>query len=84
MSDPLIHPPWRTIAEGILRAKDPELYREMKGPDLQRYLDLRVESARSTYEHLVKRLVEQNPGQESWALQAAQEMVVRDVLDPTT
>ena len=69
-----------------MKAKSPELYRELKSDrrGLEDHLDLQAERARAAYEAAFKRIAEANPGQESWALQAAQEIVVRDVLDPTT
>lgn len=81
----LIHPPWRTLAEEILRAKDPKRYRELrKSGGLGEYLDDRAEHARVTYEHLAKRLAEGKPELACWAIQAAEELVIHDILDPTT
>jgi hypothetical protein len=81
----LIHPPWRTLAEEILKAKDPKLYRALKkGGTLENHLDDKVEHARTTYEHLAKKLAEGRPEFESWAIQAAEELVIHDILDPTT
>lgn len=81
----IVHPPWRTMAEEMLKAKDPELYRELKVDGaLNRHLDGLSQRARETYERIVQQLEAQNPGQGSWALQSAEELVTRDVLDPTT
>lgn len=69
----------------ILRAKDPDLLRELRAANrLESYLDEQVERARAAYESLVKRVSKGNPDLESWAIQAAEELIIRDLLDPTT
>jgi hypothetical protein len=81
----IMHPPWRRMAEVMLREKDPEKYRQLKeSGSLVAHLDAVSEQARLAYESTVRQIEEQNPGKGSWALQSAQEIVTRDVLDPTT
>jgi hypothetical protein len=81
----IVHPPWREIADAILKVKDPGRRRELRiAGELDDHLEEVAKAAARTYEMLVNRLEETHPGQGSWALQAAQEIIVRDVLDPTT
>jgi hypothetical protein len=83
--EPLIHPPWRTMAEEILRATDPSRHSQLRADGLlESHLDDLAEQARSTYDVLVPDLMQKQPGAISWAMSAAQEMIVRDILDPTT
>ncbi|MEX2598099.1 MAG: hypothetical protein WD533_00415 [Dehalococcoidia bacterium] len=85
MSIPLIHPPWRQMAEEILKAEDPELYQMFSPRELAMHLDLKAETARQVYPGLVERNQARNPGSTgTWAMKAAEEMIVRDVLDPTS
>lgn len=77
-------PPWRALAEEVLRAKDPERYRDLKASGmLSQHLRVTAERAKMAYEATARRIEKQNPGQGAWALQAAEEIVIRDVLDPT-
>ena len=79
----IVHPPWRTMAEEMLRAKDPELYEELQASAvLQAHLDRVAQEAREAYDHGVDELLKQRPGQMMWALQTAQELVTRDLLNP--
>jgi hypothetical protein len=81
----ILHPPWRRLAESLLKNKDPQKYRELKRAGmLEEHLNELDEAARTSYEVTVRQIEELNPGKESWALQSAQEMVIRDLLDPTT
>lgn len=80
-----IHPPWRTMAEEILKAKNRRLYRELrKEGTLSDHIDEQADRARLAYDDLVNRMLKKHPAEESWVFQAAQEVIVRDLLDPTT
>jgi hypothetical protein len=73
------------MAEEILKAKDPELHRALtRGGNLNEHLDRLAGSARSAFNPTVDEILKGNPGLEAWAMQAAQELIVRDILDPTT
>lgn len=81
----LVHPPWRTMAEEVLKAKDRELYDELKrAKELTDYLDRVTESARQTYETSVREAREKNPRTAAFVAQSVQEMIVDQVLDPTS
>lgn len=81
----LIHPPWRTMAEDVLKEKDRELYDELKkAKELTDYLDRVVESARQTYETSVKEARQKNPRRAAFVAQSVQEMIVDQILDPTS
>lgn len=80
----LVHPPWREMAESLLRGKDPELYQVLlESGSLQEHLNDKEESARRTYESLVARM-QDHPNGISWVFQAVQEVIVHDIRDPTT
>ena len=82
----VMQPPWRSIAEELLKHKDPEQYRELKkARKLEDHLDDLALWAKKAYEANVRtRLESSPPTQEAWILQSAQELVTRDLLDPTT
>lgn len=81
--DAILHPPWRRLAETFLKDKDPATYRSLSPRQFEAYLDEQVERARETYESTYLALKAKHPGKEAWCLQAAQELTIRDVLDPT-
>ena len=82
---PLKHPPWRSLAEELLKGKDPnEFQRLRKAGKLEAHLDGLVKRAVEAYGPLVSQLEKKQPGARTWALKAAEEYLVRDLLDPTT
>lgn len=82
----LVQPPWRVMAEEFLKANDPERYRTMRrAGTLDAWLDDLDSRLTTSYAHLVAEIEERNPRNAgAFALQAAQEMLVRDVLKPRT
>jgi len=66
--------------------KDPKLLKELKASNqLSSHLSEKAKRAKEAYEVMVPRLHKGPPKQPmTWALQAAQELIVRDLLDPTT
>lgn len=78
-------PPWRNMAEEALKANDPKRYRQMKRKgELDPFLDDLDSRLRTSYQALVKRIEESTGRADAWALQAAEEMLVNDVLLPGT
>ena len=74
---------WRAIAFRQLKTKQPERFEEMSVEELRRYLNEKVERAQQTYKATVKRA--EKDGHPAWfARKMVEELVIRDILDPTT
>ncbi|MCH7532507.1 MAG: hypothetical protein IIB36_12230 [Gemmatimonadetes bacterium] len=81
----VIQPPWRRMAEEHLKHLDPTEYQRLKRRrELEDHLDQVAERAKEAYKTSVRKLSAENPGQESFIMQSVQEVVTRDILDPTS
>ena len=73
------------MAEEQLKHRTPKEYRRLKkARKLENHLDDVAERAKMAYEASVRKLSAENPGQESFIMQSIQEVVTRDILDPTS
>ncbi|MXX35213.1 MAG: hypothetical protein F4107_12210 [Gemmatimonadetes bacterium] len=74
---------WESKAFHLLRNKDPHRFEAMSDDELDSYLANVAERAAATYKALVERAEER--GEPAWwARYQAEELVTRDILDPTT
>ena len=81
----VIQPPWRRMAEEQLKHRTPEEYRRLKkARKLEAHLDRVEAQAKGAYDASVRKLSALNPGHEAFIMQSVQEVVTRDILDPTT
>ena len=73
------------MAEDHLKAKTPDEYHRLKDSgELEDRLDQIHHDARRAYEAKYREILRKDPKGGTWAMMAPQEIVVRDLLDPTT
>ena len=74
---------WKVTAHRVLQDRDLELYEKLrKSGKLIPYLEKKANEASQAYDRLVKMSEKRHP---AWfARKQAEELVTRDVLDPTT
>ena len=78
-------PPWRAMAEESLKARDPQRYKALRSAGkLDGFLDNLDSRLRTGYDRLVKDIQKSRGSVGTFALLAAEEILVRDVLVPET
>ena len=74
---------WVVTAHRVLQDRDPEMFERLrKAKELMPHLERKAKEASETYKMLVKMAEKNHP---AWfARKQAEELVIRDILDPTT